>query len=64
MEVQGLVVGELMRPHQSAKVAYNVQSAVDGEHGLILQHAVTQDSNDSQQLEPMAKAAQMPLEQE
>ncbi|MDE3737619.1 hypothetical protein PSH28_13525, partial [Pseudomonas resinovorans] len=26
--------------HQGAKVAFNVQSAVDGEHGLILHHAV------------------------
>lgn len=68
--MQGLeqfVVGEdearLMRTHQGAKVAYNVQSAVDGEHGLILHHALTQDGNDSQQLEPMAKAAQAVLEQ-
>ncbi|MBU3056047.1 MAG: IS1182 family transposase [Pseudomonas indica] len=71
MEVQGLdqfVVGEdearLMRTHQGAKVAFNVQSAVDGEYGLILHHAVTQDGNDNQQLEPMAKAAQAILEQE
>lgn len=71
MEVQGLdqfVVGEsdarLMRTHQGARVAYNVQSAVDGEQGLILHHAVTQDGSDNQQLEPMAKAAQAVLEQE
>ncbi len=71
MEVQGLdrfVVGEdearLMRTHQGAKVAFNVQSAVDGEYGLILHHAVTQEGNDNQQLEPMAKAAQAILEQE
>lgn len=68
--MQGLeqfVVGEdearLMRTHQGTKVAYNVQSAVDGEHGLILHHALTQDGNDSQQLEPIAKAAQAVLEQ-
>lgn len=41
-----------------------MQSAVDGAHGLILHHAVTQDGNDSQQLEPMAKAAQAVLKQE
>jgi len=71
MQAQGLdqfVLGEdearLMRTQQGAKVAYNVQSAVDGAHGLILHHAVTQDGNDSQQLEPMAKAAQAILEQE
>lgn len=71
MQAQGLdqfVVGEdearLMRTQQGAKVAYNVQSAVDGAHGLILHHVVTQHGNDSQQLEPMAKAAQAILEQE
>lgn len=71
MEVQGLdqfIVGEsdarLMRTHQGPRVSYNVQSAVDGEHGLILHHAVTQDGSDNQQLEPMAKAAQVVLEQE
>ncbi|MEG7362355.1 IS1182 family transposase [Pseudomonas citronellolis] len=70
MEAQGLeqfVVGEsearLMRTHQGVKVAFNVQSAVDGEHGLILHHAVAQDGSDNQQLEPMAKAAQAVLEQ-
>jgi transposase len=70
MVTQGLeqfVVGEdearLMRTHQGAKVAFNVQSAVDGEHGLILHHAVTQDGSDNQQLEPMAKAAQAVLGQ-
>lgn len=71
MEAQGLdqfVLGEdearMMRTHQGARVAYNVQSAVDGEHGLILHHVVTQDGSDNQQLEPMAKAAQAILEQE
>ena len=71
MEVQGLdqfIVGEsdarLMRTHQGPRVSYNVQSAVDGEHGLILHHAVSQDGSDNQQLEPMAKAAQVVLEQE
>ncbi|MGV8783785.1 IS5/IS1182 family transposase, partial [Pseudomonas aeruginosa] len=64
MEVQRLdqfVVGEdearMMRTHQGACVAYNVQSAVDGEHGLIVHHAVTQNGSDNKQLEPRAKAA-------
>lgn len=71
MAAQGVtqwIVGEdearLMRTHQGARVAYNVQSAVDGEHCLILHHEVTQDGSDNQQLEPMAKAAQSVLEQE
>ena len=70
LQAQGLeqcVVGEedarLMRTHQGPRVAYNVQSAVDGEHCLILHHEVTQEGNDSRQLEPMAKAAQAVLEQ-
>ena len=65
--LEQFVVGEdearLMRTHQGPRVSYNVQSAVDGEHGLILHHAVTQDGSDNQQLEPMAKAAQAVLEQ-
>lgn len=71
MQTQGLeqfVVGEdearLMRTHQGPRVSYNVQSAVDGEHSLILHHEVTQDGNDTQQLEPQAKAAQTVLAQE
>lgn len=55
----------LMRTaHQGMKVAYNVQSAVDAEHGLIVHHDVTQDGNDTQQLEPMAKATQTVLAQD
>ena len=47
----------LMRTAQGQEVAYNVQSAVDAEHGLIVHHEVTNQGNDSQQLEPIAKAA-------
>lgn len=55
----------LMRTaHQGKKVAYNVQSAVDAEHGLIVHHEVTQDGNDTQPLEPMAKATQAVLAQD
>jgi transposase len=70
MEAQGLVqhiVGESeaqkMRTPSGKFVAYNIQSAVDAEHCLILHHEVTQDGADRQQLEPMAKAAQAELEQ-
>ncbi|MCQ4323791.1 IS5/IS1182 family transposase [Stutzerimonas stutzeri] len=70
LEAQGLeqfVVGEAdarkMRTHLGSRVAYNVQSAVDAEHCLILHHEVTQDGTDNQQLEPMAKASQTVLRQ-
>lgn len=54
----------LMRSSGGSRSGYNVQSAVDSAHGLILHHEVTQSANDTQQLEPMAKAAQQVLEQE
>lgn len=70
MEAQGLVqhiVGESdaqkMRTPSGKFVAYNIQSAVDAEHCLILHHEVTQDGADRQQLEPMAKAAKAELNQ-
>lgn len=39
-------------------VSYNVQTAVDAKHKLIVSHEVTQDGNDLNQLLPMAKGAQ------
>ena len=42
--------------------AYNVQTAVDAEHALIVAHAVTLDAADNRQLEPMAQAAKKALE--
>lgn len=42
--------------------AYNVQTAVDAEHALILAHAVILDAADNRQLEPMAQAAKKALE--
>ena len=42
--------------------AYNVQTAVDAEHALIVAHAVTLDAGDNRQLEPMARAAKAALE--
>ncbi len=71
MEAQDLeqfVVGEadakMMRTHLGPRVAYNVQTAVDSEHCLILHHSVTDAGTDNQQLEPMATAAKAVLEQE
>lgn len=70
LDVQGLqqfVVGEsdarMMRAPQGKRVAYNVQTAVDAEHCLVLHHEVTQDCTDNQQLEPMAKASKAVLDQ-
>lgn len=39
-------------------VSYNVQTAVDARHKLIVTHAVTDEGNDHRQLYPMARAAQ------
>jgi hypothetical protein len=59
------VVGEcearLMRTAHGKAVAYNVQSAVDELHGLIVHHEVTAAGSDNAQLEPMAKQAQAVL---
>jgi hypothetical protein len=42
--------------------AYNVQTAVDAEHALIVTHAVTLDAGDNRQLEPMAEAVKQVLQ--
>ena len=49
----------LMR--QNTLPAYNVQTAVDTEHALIIAHAVVLDAADSRCLQPMAEAARMAL---
>src|ERR1035441_9738282 len=49
----------LMRMAGSFAPAYNVQTAVDAEHALIVAHAVTLDAADNRQLEPMAEAARV-----
>lgn len=49
---------KLMRTANGHEVAYNVQTAVDSKHGLIVHHEVTNEPTDNRQLEPMAKAAQ------
>jgi transposase len=52
----------LMRMAGSFAPAYNVQTAVDAEHALIVAHAVTLDVADSRCLEPMAEAAHQALD--
>lgn len=54
----------LMRTAHGPVVSYNVQTAVDGQYGLIVHHEVTQDVTDNQQLLPMASATKAVLEQE
>ncbi len=51
----------MMRTAGSFAPAYNVQTAVDAEHALIVAHAVTLDAADNRQLEPMAEAAREAL---
>lgn len=63
--VQGEEEARLMRSGQGrAMVAYNVQTAVDAQHGLIVHHAVTNEAGDNRQLQPMAEAAKAVLAQE
>jgi len=50
----------LMR--QTSLPAYNVQTAVDAEHALIVAHAVVTDASDIRCLKPMAEAAKRALE--
>lgn len=62
--VRGETEARLMKTAQGpSRVAYNVQSAVDAEHGLILHHEVTQEASDNRQLAPMADAAKAVLAQ-
>jgi transposase len=41
--------------------AYNVQTAVDAAHGVIVTHAVTNEATDNRSLQPMAEAAREAL---
>jgi transposase len=42
--------------------AYNVQTAVDAEHGIIVAHEVTTEATDNRSLLPMAEAAKQALD--
>ena len=46
---------------QTALPAYNVQTAGDAEHALIVAHAVVLDASDIRCLKPMAEAAKRAL---
>jgi transposase len=46
-----------MRTAHGKAAAYNVQTAVDAEHALIVAHEVTTEKNDARCLLPMAEAA-------
>ena len=59
--VTGEPEARLMRTAHGQAVAYNVQSAVDAQHGLIVHHEVTNAGTDNAQLEPTAKAAKEAL---
>ena len=50
-----------MLVRQTALPAYNVQTAVDTEHALIVAHAVVLDASDIRCLKPMAEAARKAL---
>ena len=51
-----------MLVRQMALPAYNVQTAVDAEHALIVAHSVIADASDIRSLKPMADAAKAALE--
>lgn len=47
--------------HENPAPAYNVQTAVDAEHGIIVAHDVTPEATDNRSLLPMAEAAKQAL---
>jgi transposase len=51
----------LMHTRAGSDVCYNVQTAVDSKHKLIVEHEVTNDCVDFQQLAPMSIAAKKAL---
>jgi len=50
-----------MRTADGKVPAYNVQTAVDAEHALIVTHQVTTAGNDSSRLQPVAEAVRVVL---
>lgn len=54
----------LLKSGQGNVVGYNLQTAVDAAHGLIVHHTVCQDANDNRQLLPMAVQTKEILEQD
>lgn len=54
----------MMRHAHGKMTAYNVQTAVDTQHGLVVHHDVTQDTCDSRQLLSAAQATKVVLQQD
>jgi len=52
----------MMRPGGGSVVGYNVQTAVDEKHHMIVSHEVTNDTTDRQQLDKVAKQAKKVLQ--
>jgi len=52
----------MMRPGGGSVVGYNVQTAVDEKHHMIVSHEVTNATTDRQQLDKMAKQAKKVLQ--
>lgn len=50
-----------MKTNEGLRPAFNVQTAVDSEHALIIAQTVTTDANDTRSLRPMAEAAREAL---
>lgn len=59
--VEGEPEAKLMRTRAGTQVAYNVQTAVDAKHALVVAHEVTSEVTDNRSLEPMGKAAKQAL---
>jgi transposase len=51
----------MLMAHGTPAPAYNVQTAVDAEHGMIVAQQVTTEATDNRSLLPMAEAAQQAL---
>jgi transposase len=52
---------QFMRTRDGIAPAYNVQTAVDAEHGIIVAQQVTTDATDNRSLLPMAEAAKQAI---
>ena len=58
-ETEAAIVGQA-----PSVIGYNVQTAVDAKHKLIVHHEVVQEANDRRQLYPMASATKLALDVE
>lgn len=64
---QQIVAGEAdaaLMGHRPTEAGYNVQTAIDAKHKLIVHHDVVRDANDRRQLYPMASATKEVLKAE